>query len=380
MASIFNRNDMLYISYTDEKGLRKQKSLKLKENTKNRKIAEEIKKEIEVNIENSGKSFLTKNNKIETSELKQDPNALKSLFYSGDLQQNGYTQIISLQEAIGLYKSSHIINTSLSNQRLYRLSINYLLKVVSVKQDIRSITISDIAEVIGLLRKEVSNATMHTYLTYIKSLFNFLVEEEYLTKSPVRKKSIPPRLLKNVEVYTLDVQEKIFTEALRRRMDYYQYLKMLRLTGQRPIDVLNLKNTDFVLNTAFPYVNIKIMKRSREVNFPLYEELYDFVKENFSDILNDPTQKRLFGKLSINAVNTMFKRVKKKLKLTEKWKYCLKTFRKTLASDLAARGMDSRDIAYLLGHTSAHTTNKYYTNTKSSDVGRKLNTFLNNNS
>lgn len=133
-----------------------------------------------------------------------------------------------------------------------------------------------VSKFINLIKPKVADATMHNYIRYIKILFNYLVEEDYLFKSPVKKKLIPKVKRNNIVIFDRSDLEDILKIAKERDPLYYNCLMMLLLTGLRPVDLLKLKISDFDFDRK--QINVKISKTSKEIKFPIFHELEIFIK------------------------------------------------------------------------------------------------------
>lgn len=150
---------------------------------------------------------------------------------------------------------------------------------------------------------------------------------------------------------------------------FYKYLGLLTLTGMRPGDLTNQIYGN--INLAKNVMKISISKTNMEIEFPLYDELLNFIREEFPNIVARSPSELLFPDYKPHLVGRKFKRLKKSLDITKE--FDLKTFRKTFATKLIDNGVDGLTVAYLLGHKSINTTAKYYINKKYGVVRKKLN-------
>lgn len=153
--------------------------------------------------------------------------------------------------------------------------------------------------------------------------------------------------------------------------EFYKVLVLLGATGIRPCDVVNLKVKDFDLISG--KISVKMSKTSREIQFPIYDDLKSFIEQEMPEIISGEKEKRIFDNFTVYIIGRRFRRVKEKLGLHHMKKYNLKTFRKSLATKLIDKGMDGLRVATLLGHTSVNTTTKYYVNKKTEMLKENLN-------
>jgi integrase len=350
MATIYTKRSKLHIDYTGSDGKRKTVNLKINNNSTNRRKAGKIKEEIEATIENK----YIKNNAdtVSTPQIKNNKSTGLSLF-----------------EAIKKYFDGHIVLTSQKNQISYRVAMSYLIEAVNGNTDIKDIEPEHIIIITTKLKVRVANATLHTYLRYIKSLFNYLIEEDLIEKSPVKKKNIPRREKKKVVPFSKKMHIEILEEAKLRDIEFYKALMMFGLIGGRPCDMLRLKDTDFDFEKDI--LKFKMSKTGREILFPIYRELKTFINSDMPEIFK-AEGKLIFKGLTVNAVSQRFRRLKKDLGIHERYMYTLKTFRKTFATINSGKGMNLQELADLLGHEDMATTKTYYTHVDVEKLKEKM--------
>jgi integrase len=274
-----------------------------------------------------------------------------------------------------MYIREHLKLRSKKHQGVFRDALGHFLKIVPAETKIEDITSEHIANFIEYLKPKVENSTLLTYISYIRMLFNFLVEEEVIPKSPIRKKQLPKRIKKNIVFFNERMLDDILNLAQVRDVEnnsnFYVFLKMLLLTGQRPIDVLGLTYGNIEIENNRIVVNIS--KTSKQIFFPLYDLLKVFIEEEIPHYKDSESDERIFKNLNSNIIELRFKRIKGFLEIKEKNIYTLKTFRKTFASYLASQGVDQANIADLLGHENAQTTRKYYAAVSTDNLRKELN-------
>lgn len=349
MASIYVKRDKIFLDYKAANGKRKTINLKLENNKVNYKKAEKIKEEIEATIENKF--------------LKHTP------LPTASNSNNKSNDSLTVLEAIRKYKVERIGLTSGSNQLGLRVAMSYLLQVVNGNMDIKEVEPEHIMKIVKILKNKVSNATMHTYLRYIKSLFNHLIEEDIIVKSPVKKKSMPRHERKKVVPFSTKMHNDILTEARLRDTEFYKALMIFGLIGGRPCDMLRLKDTDFDFEKGILKFNMS--KTGREILFPIYRELLEFIDAEMPEI-HKAEGKLIFKGLTVSAVGQRFRRLKKALSINERYVYTLKTFRKTFATLNSEKGMNLQELADLLGHEDMATTKTYYTHVAVEKLKEKM--------
>ena len=340
MATRYEKRDLWYIDYIVE-GKRYSKNTYLKATRANEKEADKIKREIEDLI--SSKRYVVSTGK-------------------------------SIIHFVEIFKREHLNLKSESHQGVFRDALGHFLKVVPPETKIEDVTSEHVARFIENLKSKVANSTMLTYINYMKIFFNFLVEEEILVRNPIRKKQVPKRVKRNIVNFSKTMLEDILRVAKERDKEYYKFLMMLLLTGQRPIDVLGLTVGNFDMENKIMTVNIS--KTEKQIVFPIYDELRDFIETELVHIKKANKDERVFKDFNSNIVEKRFQRIKKHLTIEEKNIYTLKTFRKTFASYLAANGFADSRIADLLGHDDPKTTRKYYAAVSANNLREQLNNIL----
>jgi len=277
----------------------------------------------------------------------------------------------SLVHFVDIFKREHLSLKSESHQGVFKDALGHFYKIVPPETKLDDITSEHSARFIEHLKRSVSNSTMLTYINYMKIFFNYLVEEEIILRNPIRKKQVPKRIKKNIVFFRQDMLDNILKVAKERDEEYYKFLMMLLLTGQRPIDVLALTAGNIDMENGIIVFNIS--KTEKQIIFPLYDELKEFIQSemDFIDELND--DERIFKDFNSEIVHKRFQRIKTTLCITEKNIFTLKTFRKTFASYLAAKGMDKTKVGDLLGHDNPRTTIKYYAAASAENLRQELN-------
>ena len=148
-------------------------------------------------------------------------------------------------------------------------------------------------------------------------------------------------------------------------------MNMLLLIGTRPIDLVNLKYGDLKFDQN--QIIIRMAKTGNVINFPLYQELLDYIINQFPEALNESPEKLLFPDYTVSHVGKKYRKFLRYLKISKSKRYTLKTFRKTFGTNMAALNMPVKDLMYLMGHREVETTMKYYVKANSAEIGKRIN-------
>ena len=348
MASIFKKRGSYHVAYFVH-GKRKYLNTKLKDTKENRSKANKIKADIEREIESIAKS--------------SDMNFVNLV--SADRN-------ITLEEAVELCIKERISGKSKNHLRNFGFAVIHLYTVTDRHTMLSDISSADIASFINYLKdRNLANATVHSYIRYAKILFNYLVEEDYIFKSPFRKKLIPKVTHHAVTIFEDDDLIEILAEAKKRDNHYYNCLVLLLMTGLRPVDLLNLKIQDFDFKRM--KINVSVSKTGKAFSFPVYEKLHKFLVEEMADEFNKEGDAHLFPTFTVEVLGKRFRRIIKYLSLGKIRKYNLKTFRKTFATRMAESGMALLDVKNLLAHDTSKTTEKFYADVSTENLRKRIN-------
>ena len=350
MASLYKKRGNYFVDYWVG-CKRKSLNTQLKDTARNFQKAQNIKADIELEVEIK---------KIEIKEKSYEQSA------------NSFDEVkeqLTMSELLTKYRIKLSVRSK-SHQELFEFALVRLMELIPGDLTPREITSEHIISYIKLLMNDVSNATLITYLNYLKAFFNYLVDEGYILKSPIRKKDLPKRARKTITTFQKEMLDRILEESKHRDYVFYCILKMLGFMGIRPVDLMTMKVGD--LDIINKVIIIRMSKTSKEIKYPMHKELHSFITEDMKSLISINSEDLLFPGYSVPRVGRKFRRIKVKLGITEKFKYTLKTFRKTFAT-LYAKTLHIQDVAYLLGHDDVKTTRQYYADVMTEDLRQKMN-------
>lgn len=278
---------------------------------------------------------------------------------------------LSLSLAVKKFKEVHLSLKSISHRDNYQFSMNHLMKTLGKSKPVSEITTENISEFILSLKTNVKNSTMHTYIRYAKMLFNFLAEENYIVKTPFRKRQNPKREDLEIETFEPKDLSSILDYAYEHDRKMYLFLSLLLLLGTRPIDLVNLRYGDINLDQR--KIVIKMAKTGNLILFPIYNELGNFLLENFPNILKTAGEEYIFPMYTVSHIGKKFRKFLRYLDMPKAKRYTLKTFRKTFGTNMAALNIPTKDLMYILGHREVSTTMKFYVKTKTEEIEKRIN-------
>ncbi|NLJ95012.1 MAG: site-specific integrase [Clostridiaceae bacterium] len=233
-------------------------------------------------------------------------------------------------------------------------------------------------------KNKLSSSTIKKIRSTISRPFNWAINSlGYKLTAPTQGLRFKyPETNNKIRFLSDSDQERFFKAA--ENSEYYNYFKILFLTGLRPSECLGLKNINIKKDhleirqawTRNGLGELKTVKSQRD--FPIFNELRKYLHQQRTEAMQNGSE-WLFpgthGLPSMNAVQQALKRILrqtavherggrnglKKLKLIRKPVKCtLYDFRHTFATRQAENGMPIHILAELMGHEDTSTTMKYY--------------------
>ena len=170
------------------------------------------------------------------------------------------------------------------------------------------------------------------------------------------------KIKKPIRVISYAEADLFFEHAIKTR--YYNYFKLLLLTGLRPSEALGLqvgdiKNNYLEVNRAITkHEDSNLKTESGKRKIPITDEIKVVLSnqlEQTNTIWLFPTKTQ--SKPNMFAIESCFKRIMKKIKPI---KFVLYDFRHTFATRAAESGMPFNILQKLMGHKTVDVTLKYY--------------------
>lgn len=214
----------------------------------------------------------------------------------------------------------------------------------------------DVRLYLSMLRNRgCKNRTLDVQKSYIAAFYRWLVLEGYLNRSPVDKvgniKFIEKEKLPFSDV-EIDAMRSVCNGKRHRAI-----FEMLLHTGARASELCNLNIQDIDLENRVAYIINGKGGKDRKVYFnqltvKYYKEYLEIRKDN-----DEAAFTSLLGKrISPSGVRSIVKKLGAKSGVNNVHPH---RFRRTLATNLAERGMPLNEIMVILGHSSLNTTRIY---------------------
>ena len=228
----------------------------------------------------------------------------------------------------------------------------------AVGKDVREVTTDDLRIYLDRYQSTngVSKVTIDNIRRILSSFFAWLEDEDYITKSPVR------RIHKVKTCKT--VKETYSDEALELMRDHSECVRdlaiidMLASTGMRVGELVKLDRNDIDFANRECIVLGKGNKQ-RKVYFDARTKIH--LQRYLNDRKDDNpalfvTLQRPYNRLQISGVEIRLRRLGEKLNLNKVHPH---KFRRTLATMAIDKGMPIEQVQQLLGHQSVDTTLQY---------------------
>ncbi len=226
----------------------------------------------------------------------------------------------------------------------------------------------------GLCQSSISKI-----IAIVKSFFNYLEEEDVITKNPTRKIRVPKKVCRIPSVmskYEVDlIIRSVDFAPLRCRKNNTRdklVISLLYYTGIRKSELLNLNWTD--INLSKSTLIIRRGKGGKDRLIPLHKEVTRLLDKYLDERLPLKTEALIIGEQGRRLCNSSFVCLLKMcltLSGLKRKGYSAHTFRHSFATHLVEAGVDLFKVQKLLGHASLDTT-KIYINFNSSQMARAI--------
>lgn len=226
---------------------------------------------------------------------------------------------------------------------------------------IEDITGMDLRYYYGVMREQrgIKMSTMQTRLHYLSSFWDFLITEELVHSNPVKKVGLL-KLEKTIKK-PFSAEE---LEALRVNCNNLRdraLVEFLYSTGVRVSELVALNVGDIEMGKQELIVYGKGSKERKTyltdgAKFYLRRYLQTRQEENLTDKPLFITSDRPYSRLTVAGVQYMLRQLGQKAGVKNTHPH---RFRRTIATDLLARGMKIEEVKEFLGHEKLDTTMIY---------------------
>ena len=250
----------------------------------------------------------------------------------------------------------------------YKTDLNQFISFILLEfeiENLKEVSHSIIRSwIANLLDSGISSRSVNRKIAALKSLFKFLLMEDFITENPTQK-IVSPKNTKKLPIFLEeskmeDLYKEInFPETFEGERDKI-ILDVFYMTGIRLIELINLKLSDI----DFQNSTLKVIgKRNKERIIPLSPILLDKLKK-FSE--NNNINNTFFvnsegGKLTPKKVYVIVNKYLSMVSSLEK--KSPHVLRHTFATHMLNNGADINAIKEILGHSNLSATQVYTHNT-----------------
>ncbi len=199
------------------------------------------------------------------------------------------------------------------------------------------------------------------HLKRIKHFFHWLVQEEYLEKSPADRLEIPAKpQIPPKDIPASDIK-RLIQEAEKSSLRDLAIVRLLAETGARVGGISGLRVSDVDLNVINGRARALVIEKGNKAR-------YIFFSEKTANVLRDYLAERsasngefLFlgrnGNLTNEGIYQILKRLAKRANIR---RFNPHAFRHATARRLLTNGASMEDIAAILGHSDTKVTKEFY--------------------
>lgn len=259
---------------------------------------------------------------------------------------------IILKNFIGCKKMSGVKESSIEQ---YLYSISSLIRFCN--KEIIDFTTDDIRRFLLYYEKSVCKTTANNCRRNLNVFFQFMEDEEYIKKNPMKKIPHIKEEQKYKRFYT-DLEIEAMRDACENKREL-ALVDLLISTGLRVSEVSNILISDIDWEQRTIIIHGKGSK-DRLVPFSVrckkHLQEYLLQRSYIGEYLFCSIRKP-YNQLSKAAINQIIRSIGIRVELPNVTVHC---FRRWLASDLNKKGVDPTIIQNILGHSSFETTQKHY--------------------
>lgn len=188
-----------------------------------------------------------------------------------------------------------------------------------------------------------SNATYNNNLTFLRSIFNYLVDQEIMESNPAARVKPLPQTTQRHKYFDEVTFDRIKKAA---PPDLLRFLLFLYHTGTRPNEARQLEHSHILRDRKLLFIPSSISKNKKDDYIPLHS----YIDKNFKG------SGKIFG-TSVNYYSQKFNKLKKELGLARE--YTLYSIKHTAAIAMARANVPPYDMMEFFRHSGLEVTMAY---------------------
>lgn len=272
-----------------------------------------------------------------------------------------------LQQTIDIFLASHIGLLKPRVLWLYewsgRLLVNFLGNILIEKITVYNLRLwrGELSEMNSSRGGKISPWTVRGHLKRIKRIFNWLVQEGYLEKSPAARLEIPPKpQILPKDIPAADIR-RLLQEAENSSLRDLALVRLLAETGARVGGICKLRISDLDLTLINGRARAQVTEKGDKTRYIFFSEKTVNVLKAYLAVRPADRGEALFwgrhGHLTEEGVYQILKRLAKRANVQ---RFNPHAFRHATARRLLNNGAGMEDIAALLGHSDTKVTKEFY--------------------
>lgn len=244
----------------------------------------------------------------------------------------------------------------------YIRELQYCRNIIGKK--FREITTMDLRWYLGMMQEQRKNkmTTIQNKIHYLNSFYSFLLNEGIITINPVSRIE-KPKLEKTLEMpFSIEDMESIRKHC--RNVRDRALVEFLHSTGLRVSEAVSLNVGDIDMHRK-EFSVVGKGKKERLVYFSdtAYYHLKEYLNwrcekegKTLPELKSSPlfaNTRKSYGRMSKSGIETLCRSIGLSAKVDNVHPH---RFRRTFATNMAARGMKLEELAKLMGHSKLETT------------------------
>lgn len=322
-------------------------------------IINEIKEKCDINTFNYLNNFII--TKLKGYKLtKEESNIVK---YDENKNTNAIKMFLISKKLQGLSERT---------LKAYKYDIEKFIN--SVNKDFINISTEDIRYYLACyqLKGDVSQVTIDNTRRYINTFFQWLEDEEYISKNPCKKIKKVKTKKKVKKAFTFEEIEKLKINCTTKRE--IALITVLLSTGCRANEVTNIKLSDITPNGEIKITGKGNKERMVFLNAESTIRINDYINsKKFKSKYLFSAEIKPYGKVGEGVIEKIVKKVGERAGIENVHPH---RFRRTCATIAYKRGMPIEEIKKMLGHEDLGTT-QIYVQVESEDVKKSHEKYMN---
>lgn len=325
MASVYKKNNRIYISYYDQAlGKSRDRSTGLSFTRENLKLANQMAQQLQ-------------------KELDQ---------YNDKLKTYGIEKV-TIKTAFEHFKR---INEDKHPKTKYEYDWFYKIytKYYSEEEPCTIINKLNSEDWLSEIRKlPYQRNTLHSLVKVLKKFLGFLFEYNYTPVFKINKNVLIKPEVKAIITFSEDDVSEFFNNMDDKNSNFKTTMALLFYTGLRPSDIYNINIDDLDLKNGL--MRYYSQKTDEHFVVPIHKDLIPILEHRCNEVKSG----KLLDYDRVDSIGKAFRRYLKKIGLLGKG-YTLRTFRKSFITSAHDSGMDLATVSKLVGHHNITTTARYY--------------------